>query len=132
MAAEDGADRAHQLIPRRCREALAGALLDERLEAAHQLLQVVDRELRILDVLMMALVLQRLDDHFERLMVLIGALLHAEDDVAVHLDEPSVAVPREARVAGLGGERLDRLIVETEVEDRVHHAWHRVAGAGAD
>ena len=30
-----------------------------------------------------------------------GALLHAEHDVAVHLDEAAVAVPREARVAGL-------------------------------
>ena len=65
-------------------------------------------------------------------MVLVGALLHAEDDVAVHLDEAAVAVPREARVAGLGRQRLDGLVVEAEVEDRVHHAGHRVAGAGAD
>ena len=57
--AEHGADRAHQLIPRRGRELLAGALLDQRLEAAHELLQVVDRELRVLDVLVIALVLER-------------------------------------------------------------------------
>ena len=130
--AEDGADGAHQLIPRRGREVLADALLHQRLEAAHELLQVFDRELRVLDVLVIPLVLQLLDDHLERLVVLVGALLHAEDDVAVHLDEAAVAVPREAGVAGLGGQRLDRLVVETEVEDRVHHAGHRVAGAGAD
>ena len=34
--AEHGADGAHQLIPRRRREVLAGALLDERLEAARR------------------------------------------------------------------------------------------------
>ena len=76
--------------------------------------------------------LQLFDDHFERLVILIGTLLHAEDDVAVHLDEAAIAVPREAGIAGLGGERLDGLVVEAEVEDRVHHPGHRVAGAGAD
>ena len=80
----------------------------------------------------MALVLERLDHGLERLVIFVGPLLHAQHDVAVHLDEAAVAVPREARVAGLLRQRLDGLIVEPEVEDGVHHAGHRVAGAGAD
>ena len=56
--AEHGADGAHQLVPGRRREVLAGALLHERLEAGDELLQVVDRELRVLDVLVIALVLE--------------------------------------------------------------------------
>ena len=59
-------------------------------------------------------------------------LLDAEDDVAVHLDEPAVAVPREPLVPGPAGQGRDGLVVEAEVEDRVHHAGHRVPGAGAD
>ena len=94
-------------------ERLAGALLDQRLEAAHQL--PADRRRvssRVLDVLVIALVLERVNHRLERLVIFVGALLHAEDDVAVHLDEAAVAVPGEARVAGLGRERFDGLVVE--------------------
>jgi hypothetical protein len=51
--------------------------------------------------------------------------VNAEDDAAVHRDEPPVRVVGEALVARRRGETLDALVVETEVEDRVHHPWHR-------
>jgi hypothetical protein len=108
-----------------------GALLDEGLEALDELLLVVGRQLGVLDVVVVLLVLEGLDHGLERLVVLALLLLHAEDDVAVHLDEAAVAVPGEALVLGRLGEGDDRLVVEAEVEDRVHHARHRVAGAGA-
>jgi hypothetical protein len=50
--------------------------------------------------LVVLLVLEFFDDGLERLMVLAFALLHAEHDVAVHLDEAAVAVPGEAGVVG--------------------------------
>ena len=56
---------------------------------------------------------------------------HPARDVAEHLHEAPVGVPREAVVLGLLGEPLDRLVVEAEVEDRVEHARHRLAGARA-
>ena len=65
-------------------------------------------------------------------MVFAFALLHAEDDVAVHLDEAAVAIPSEARVVGGLLEGDDGLVVEAEVQDGVHHARHGVAGARAD
>ena len=40
-------------------------------------------------------------------MVFAGALLHAHDDVAVHLDEATVAVERETLIAAGGDEALD-------------------------
>ena len=42
----------------------------------------------------------------ERLVVLAFLLLHAEDDVAVHLHEAAVRIEREATVAGLGRDRV--------------------------
>ena len=59
-------------------------------------------------------------------------LLHAHDDVAVHLDEPAVAIPGEALVVGGLDQRQHGLVVQAEVQNRVHHAGHRVARAGAD
>src|SRR6185503_1203683 len=128
---EDGADGAQQLLPGRGREVLAGALLDQRLEADHEFLQIVDGQLGVFDVLLVALVLEAFDDGLERLVILIGPLLYTQHDIPIHLDEAAIAVPREARVIGLRRQRLDRLIVESQIEDRVHHAGHRIAGAGA-
>ncbi|MNV74192.1 hypothetical protein D3C71_1673930 [compost metagenome] len=57
-------------------------------------------------------------------------VVDAHDDVAIHLDEAAVAVPGKARVAGIVTECMHGLIVEAEIEDRVHHPRHRGAGAG--
>ena len=54
--------------------------------------------------------------------------LEFEHDVAVHLDQPAVAVPGEVLVARLLDEGGHRRLVETDVEHRVHHAGHRLAG----
>ena len=61
-------------------------------------------------------------------MVFAFALLHAEHHVAVHLHEPAVAVPRKTRVVGSLGQSQNRLVVQTQVQNRVHHPRHRVAG----
>ena len=55
----------------------------------------------------------------------------AHDDVCEHLDEAAVAVPGKAVVARLGGKAEDALVVEAQVEHRVHHAGHGDGGAGA-
>ena len=61
-----------------------------------------------------------------------GAFLHAHHDVAVHLDETAVAVPREAARSRSSWPAPDGLVVQSEVENRVHHARHRIARAGTD
>ncbi len=58
-------------------------------------------------------------------------MLDAEHDLAVHLDEAAIAVLGEARIAALARQALDGVVVEAEIEDRVHHARHRGARAGA-
>ena len=65
-------------------------------------------------------------------LVLERVLRNLEHDVAEHLDEAAVAVVREAAVARARLEPLDGLVVQPEVQDRVHHAGHRELGAGAD
>jgi hypothetical protein len=56
----------------------------------------------------------------------------AKDNIERHVDETAIAVIGEAGIAGAAGEAFDGLVVEAEVEHRVHHAGHRRAGAGAD
>ena len=76
--------------------------------------------------------LEAFDHDFERLMIFTSALLHAEHHVTVHLDEAAIAVPCETLVARRGDECLHRFVIEAEIEDRVHHARHRVTSAGAN
>ena len=61
----------------------------------------------------------------------IGALgvevlvVDAESHLAEQLDETPIGVVRKALVTGLLDYALQRLCIETEVQDRVHHARHR-------
>jgi hypothetical protein len=56
----------------------------------------------------------------------------AVDDLAVHLDQPSVGVEGKTRVAGGSAETFDGDVVQAEVQDRVHHSRHRDRRARAD
>ena len=62
-------------------------------------------------------------------MILFRYGFHAQYDVAVHLHEAAVRVPCETGVARALGYGFHGLVVHAEVEDRVHHAGHRGAGA---
>ena len=58
-------------------------------------------------------------------------MLEAEHHVGIHGDEAAIAVIGEAAIAGHFRQRLDRLVVEAEIEHGIHHARHRGAAAGA-
>ena len=129
-AAEHGAYGTHQLPERLLRERLAGPLLDEPQVAADEFAEVRLGEVGV--VVDPELVLQPLHRLLEGVMLVLVPLLHAHHHVAVHLDEAAVGVVGETGVAGGGGEALDGLVVEAEVQDRVHHARHAVAGTRPD
>ena len=53
------------------------------------------------------------------------ATVETQDDRAEALNEASVGVAAEARVAGASRQTLEGLGVESEVQHRVHHSGHR-------
>jgi hypothetical protein len=53
----------------------------------------------------------------------------SHDDLREQLDESAVGVVGEAVAAGLAGQPVNRAVVQTKVEDRIHHPRHRVLGA---
>ena len=52
-----------------------------------------------------------------------------EHDRAEHLNQSPIGVISEAGIAAELGQPLDRLVVQAEVENGVHHAGHREFGA---
>jgi hypothetical protein len=101
---------------------LPDAVHHQLLELADDVLPVLGRHLRVELIAFFGLDLAQA--LFE---VVLGNIEH---HVAEHLDEAAVGVVGEARVAGPLGQTLDGLVVEAQVEDRVHHARHRELRAG--
>ena len=107
-----------QLLDRILRKRLAGLVLDDLLVARRSTSRSAASS-RSVSASHAARLLHGLE------LVLEHVLRNLEDDVAEHLDEAAVAVGGEPAVAGLLLQRLDGLVVEAEVENRVHHAGHR-------
>jgi len=127
---EDRADGAPELLFGIRRKFLAQFFRDELLVAGNQLLQITDRHVQIgFDAFF---VLEGVHDFLEGVVRVLVFRFEAHDDVAVHLDEAAVGIPAEPFVAGLADDALDRLIVQAQVQNRIHHAGHGHAGAGAD
>ena len=114
---EHRADRAHQLVGRILGEigALRGAV--DAAVGLDQLCEVVVGEVGV--ELGAALALERAQRILERVAV------DPVDDLPEHLDQPPVGVEGEPSVSRAGCEALDRLVVQPEVENRVHHPGHR-------
>ena len=113
------------MFPRVVREGLTGTTLDEFLKFADQHLEVISGEIGVLGVsIAEQFFLHLLDQQLERLLVLGWQFLHAHDNIAVHLNEATVAVPSESRIAAGFGQCIHGFVVQAEVQDGVHHAWH--------
>ena len=121
---EHSLDSLEELLLRIVREVLAELVLILSLELTGKSLQIVGGQL---DIISDALLFFHLVDEFFKVL-----LTDFHNDVGEHLDETAIAVPSPTRIAGLRGDDLNDLFVETEVQDGVHHAGHGSTGAGTD
>ena len=121
---EDGAYGPEQLIARAGREVGAGLLEIDLLEGRDEPAQVVRGEIGV--QLHRPFLLQPSEGALEAMAV--DALHH----LAEHLDQPPIRVEREPGVLRARPEPLGRLVVEAEIEDRVHHPRHRDGRARPD
>ena len=56
-------------------------------------------------------------------------VVEAEHNVGIHLDEAAIAVIGEARIMRVMRQRLHGLVVQTQIQDRIHHAGHGCTGS---
>ena len=124
-AAEYSADSAPELLDRVVREIFARLLFDSGLETRYEELQLIYIE--VLVQLDTADLFYLVDNLLERVDVGFVHRLHTQYHVTVHLYETAVTVIYEVRVVGLSHHSLCYCIVQTEVEDSIHHTRHRCA-----
>src|SRR6266536_1140680 len=124
---EHGADRSLQLRPGHVRTLFAGAFFYRFFETRDRLFRIGHTQFGIVDVLLMAFVLELVDHRLEWLVVFFRALLHTHHHIAVHLDKAAITIPGEAFVFGSLCHRQHGLVVESEIENRVHHSRHGIA-----
>ncbi len=123
-AAKHRLDGSRKLAPWVLLEGPARLLLDVRLVLVAELLQLVGGEFGVfLDA---GAALDGGEPFFE---ALVG---QAEDDVAEHRQEAPVGIVGKARILGRGCEAFGRLVVESKIQDRVHHAGHGRCRTGPD
>ena len=120
---EDGPDGKVHLLARLLRELPARVLVHDRLVRLDQRPQVVGVQVEV--VLRALGLLGGVQRALEELA------LDVENGLAEHLDQPAVGVEREPLVAGLLRQPQDRLVVEPDVQDGVHHPGHRELPTGA-
>ena len=114
--AEHGVARHHQLLVRVLREVALGVLLHDLLVFGDDFLQRLGVEVGV--ELGLLLLLLAVEDFFK------GVLGNVEHHAAEHLDQAAIGVIGEARIVAALGQAFDRLVVQAEVEDGVHHAGH--------
>src|SRR5215472_9419766 len=122
---ENRANRAPELLPWVLRKSLAGALLDQLLKSLHQFFYVVYREFVIL--LHPGLMFYLLNYRLEGLVVLALPFLDPHHNVSIHLEKAPIGIPGEARIAAFFRYNFDNFVIHSQVQDRVHHSWHRIA-----
>jgi len=122
--AEHGLDAEPELLLRVLGELPVGVLGDDPLERVHQPAQVTLVQVHVVE------------DALGLLGVLDGILeavaVHAHDGLAEHLQQPPVGVPGEPLRPGLLGQPVHALVVQADVQHRVHHARHRERRPRAD
>ena len=114
--AEDRVAGQLELLVGVLREIRALRLFVMRLERCHDYTQLRGGQIHV--VLGSEVLLDALQDLLEL------ALRHVHDNVAEHHDEAPVAVESERLLAAEPGKPLGCLVIQPEVEDRVHHAGH--------
>mmetsp|Transcript_40600 Transcript_40600/g.79488 ORF Transcript_40600/g.79488 Transcript_40600/m.79488 type:complete len:620 (-) Transcript_40600:61-1920(-) len=118
---KDGVDSPHELVLGLGGEGFA-FLLVHVLVRRDELLEVCGRQLVV--VVHTLLLLELLESLLKK------RVMHAHDHVAVHVQQPAVAVVGETLVGDLG-KALNHFVVEAKIEHCVHHAGHRHGGARA-
>ncbi len=123
-ATENGFNSFHQLFARLLREIFPKAVFIEFLIEDDHFFEIVGVEFGIFGNAL--LFLHFVDDLFK---LLFGEF---HDDVGEHLDKAAIAVICKALVSGHLRNALDNNVVDSEVEDGVHHSGHRGSRAGTD
>jgi len=111
---ENSSDCQVQLLARISDKWTLGLGLEELLEGSNDLFQLIQLEIAV--KLPPMLLLDGGEDVFEL------GMLNAHNDIAEHANEPTVGVISKTRVLGLSRKRLNSLIVQTKVQNSVHHA----------
>ncbi len=128
--AEHCADGAPKLFDRIVGEVFAGAFFDGGLEENDEFFEFVNA--KVLVKFHAAFGFNFFDNFFERVDVGFVNGLHFEHHVAVHLYEAAIGVVNEVGVVGFLHHTFGNFVVQTEVEDSVHHTGHRSAGSGTN
>ena len=132
--AKDGTYCTAELFAWILRKIFSGALADQFTETVGEGAESGGIELGVgnVRVIWEQFLFEIFDNDLKRFVFFAGAFLHPHHDIPVHLQKPAVAVIGEAFIAAEFRQGSDGAVIQSEIEDGVHHPGHRVAGAGTN
>ncbi|CDE86995.1 uncharacterized protein BN805_01653 [Prevotella sp. CAG:891] len=65
-----------------------------------------------------------LDDSLKRIDILFVYRLHTQYYVTIHLYETTICIVSETRIICFASQSLNNFIIQTKVQDSIHHTWH--------
>ena len=120
--AKHRANRAPKLRFGILREGPAGHLGDHFLVAIHHAMPFGCGEFSIF--VLPGVELHMLDNFLKAMMI------NVEHDRPIHLDEAPIGIPGKTRITGSQDQAFNRLVIQAQVQHRIHHARHGNPRAG--
>ena len=121
---EYGLDGSHQLLLGIIREILSDLSLVLCLELRSQLLQIISGQLYVVGHALLGFHL------VDELLEVLLADFH--NDIGVHLDKSPIAVPCPTGISGFLCDNIYNVLIQTQVQDRVHHTGHGSSCSGTN
>ena len=69
-----------------------------------------------------------LNNSFKRIDVILVGRFHTQHNIAIHLYKTTIRIPCETRITRLTGQAFHNLIVQTQVQNSIHHTRHGSTG----
>ena len=101
------------------RKRLAGFTLNHRLIFIDNLLPTFSRDIGILNQILITLITC---NHIFKFM-----MIDSQNHIAIHLDKPAIRIPRKTRITRARLKAFNRLVIQPQIEHRIHHPRHRYA-----
>ena len=125
---EYGTNGTPQLLVGTSREVFSGLFFHRSLELLHEFLKVF--HLKLVIQLHAFSMFHLFYNSLERVYIFLVHRFHAQHHVAIHLHETTVRVPCKACITCLTDNTFYHFVIQSQVQNRIHHTRHRCARTG--
>ncbi|OPZ14516.1 MAG: hypothetical protein BWZ06_00922 [Bacteroidetes bacterium ADurb.BinA261] len=120
---ENCTNRTPKLIPGIFGKIVTGTLFNGKFESLDKFFQIFCRKFGV--VMNAFRMFYFIHDFLKRINIFFSLRFQSENNISVHLNESTIGIPRKTSVTGFFCDTLYRLVIQAQIENRIHHSGHR-------